>query len=422
MIRCSRLAFVLFLVLAACSGREGNQTSEGVQEASASEAAGETVRIVLFNIRELKTEKLLAVDDQGSGTHPQALAAARVVQRLQPDVLVVQEIDHDYSAADEGLDLNARRWRENYLVHGDEPLALPHTFAAPNNTGVLTGLDLNGDGTAAREADRGDRRHGDDAFGFGRYPGEFSMAVLSKYPIVVDEARTFQKFLWKDLPGNHLPVGYYSEDAVTIFRLSSKSHWDLPIEVDGRRLHLLVSHPTPQGFDGDEDKNGRRNFDEIKLWAAYLDGETSLYDDKGGRGGYVGAAPFLIVGDLNAAPPHPGQAEGGPFGPVPYDGKYSIQQLLEHPRVQDSGSWTTSRGALLHKTDAPRAAGPPAYPERSTAVFGDGVRIDYLLPSRNLEIVGGGVFWPDPSEDPEGAQWAEQASDHRAVWLDVRLP
>ena len=53
--------------------------------------------------------------------------------------------------------------------------------------------------------------------------------------------------------------------------------------------------------------------------------------------------------------------------------------------------------------------------------IGDGARIDYILPSTDLEIVAGGVFWPTPEEDPEGARWADEASDHRLVWLDVAL-
>ncbi len=39
-------------------------------------------------------------------------------------------------------------------------------------------------------------------------------------------------------------------------RLSSKSHWDVPINVNGRVLHVLASHPTPPVFDGPEDRNG----------------------------------------------------------------------------------------------------------------------------------------------------------------------
>ncbi len=401
-----------------------------------------TVRIALFNIRELEMEKILDVDEQGHGRNPQALAAARIIRRVRPDILVLNEIDHDYGASGSGLDSSARRFRDRYLSQvsqvspvgqNSDPLELPYSFAAANNTGLLSGLDLDGDGRTATDADRGSRAHGNDSWGYGTYPGEYSMAVLSRFPIRDRDIRTFQKLLWKDLPGHHMPAGHFTAEVADSLRLSSKSHWDVPIEIDGRLLHLFVSHPTPQGFDGAEDKNGRRNFDEIKLWTEYLDDSAVLEDDQGRVGSYRSADPFVVIGDLNAKPLPPAgsrepetDSDGSPVPDNPfrtsiYDGKPAIDQLLHHPRIQDSGPFMTSSGGLTHNTKTPRAPGPPGFPERSTSVFGEGARVDYILPSIDLEILSGGVFWPDPQEDPEAARWAEEASDHRLVWLDLAL-
>ena len=52
--------------------------------------------------------------------------------------------------------------------------------------------------------------YGDDSFGFGAFPGQFGMAVYSRYPIDFRHIRTFQNFLWKDMPGAGLP-----DDAAT---------------------------------------------------------------------------------------------------------------------------------------------------------------------------------------------------------------
>ena len=61
--------------------------------------------------------------------------------------------------------------------------------------------------------------------------------------------------------------------------------------------------------------------------------------------------------------------------------------------------------------------GNPAF---DTADFNDkytgNMRIDYVLPSANLEVVGCGVFWP--GEDEPGHDLIE-VSDHRLVWLDI---
>ena len=96
-----------------------------------------------------------------------------------------------------------------------------------------------------------------DSFGFGFFPGQYGMAVLSMYPIDYANVRTFQHFKWKDMPGALLPddpstpepADWYSPDELDVFRLSSKSHWDVPIQIDGKTVHFLISHPTPPVFD-----------------------------------------------------------------------------------------------------------------------------------------------------------------------------
>ncbi len=96
-----------------------------------------------------------------------------------------------------------------------------------------------------------------DAFGFGRFPGQYGMVVLSKYPIQQDAVRTFQKLLWKDMPDALLPevrvmVAYSHTTASSNGRVSasSKSHCDVPISIGTRTLHFLISHPTPPPLMG----------------------------------------------------------------------------------------------------------------------------------------------------------------------------
>jgi hypothetical protein len=90
-----------------------------------------------------------------------------------------------------------------------------------------------------------------------------------------------------------------------------------------------------------------------------------------------------------------------------------MRQLLDLPRVVDP----LPTGAGSAGDDLP---GPPRFPERRTTGFG---RIDYVLPSRELDVLDSGVFWPaagDPLrrlvEDPD------PASDHHLVWVDLLLP
>src|SRR4029450_9530338 len=132
----------------------------------------------------------------------------------------------------------------------------------------------------------------------------------------------FQHFLWKDMPGALLPddpntaapADWYSPEELDVFRLSSKSHWDIPVEVGGNTVHVLASHPTPPTFDGVEDRNGLRNHDEIRFWADYVTpGKTSryIYDDEGGTGGLKPGEAFVVLGDQNADPPRGGARRAG---------------------------------------------------------------------------------------------------------------
>ncbi len=62
-------------------------------------------------------------------------------------------------------------------------------------------------------------------------------------------------------------------------RLSSKSHWYVPIEVGKKTVHFLVSDPTPPVFDGPEDRNGTQNHDEMRFWADYVGPSASAESD-----------------------------------------------------------------------------------------------------------------------------------------------
>ena len=361
-----------------------------------------------------------AVDDQ---YRRQAKNVAEVVQRVRPDVLLVNEFDPlDNAAADPGPE---DLFRDNFLEvsqNGARPIEYPYAFIAPSNTGVPSGKDLDNSGGAPGGPN--------DAFGFGFFPGQFGLVVYSRYPIDYDSIRTFQLFKWKDMPGNLIPTPFYSPDEVDVLRLSSKSHWDVPVEIGGKTVHFLVSHPTPPVFDGTEDRNGRRNHDEIRFWADYVSpGKAGyIYDDSGISGGLKPGELFVIAGDQNSDPLDGDSIPG------------SIQQLTEHPLV--NGKLTPeSAGAV----EASALQGVANLSHRSdqtfdTADFADtapgNLRADYVLPRKSLQLVDAGVFWPLQS-DPLfrltgvftpgvpgtwGLVGGFPTSDHRSVWIDVSVP
>jgi 3-phytase/alkaline phosphatase D len=215
---------------------------------------------------------------------------------------------------------------------------------------------------------------------------------------------------------------FYSSEEINALRLSSKNHVDVTVQINGQEVHFLTAHPTPPVFDGTEDRNGKRNHDEIRFWNDYIAGESYIYDDHGGMGGLPNGAMFVIAGDYNADP-NDGDA---------YD--FAIRQFLENPSINTSLTPSSAGGAEspLHQNGInPSHISPPSH---DTADFADtapgNLRADYVLPSMNLPLMGGGVFWPtsDSIDFPLVGTFGNPnlfsgfpTSDHRAVWVDVNV-
>ncbi len=378
-------------------------------------------RFATFNASLNRATEGALISDLSTTANAQARTIAEIIQRSQPDVVLINEFDFDANGT------AARLFQENYLgraQNGAAPVTYPYVFSAPSNTGTASGFDLDNNGSAVTTP--GTPGYGNDAFGFGDFPGQYGMLLLSKYPIVEDQVRTFQKFLWKDMPGALLPDDpataaandFYSAEELEAFRLSSKSHWDIPVLIDGEIVHVLASHPTPPTFDGAEDRNGLRNHDEIRFWADYVTpGEGGyIYDDASQYGGLGSGQRFVIVGDQNADP---------------FDGDSAanaIQQLLGNPHI-DSALTPTSAGAVeaaaLQGGANADHLGNPVY---DTADFADtapgNLRADYVLPSTfGFAVEDAKVFWPT-TDDPLSrltGKYPFPSSDHRLVYVDAEL-
>lgn len=377
------------------------------------EPSNQMIRIATYNVSLYDKAPGLVRDRLADGTDRQAAKIAAVIQTVRPDILLVNEIDYD-----EGGE-TAKLFADKFLAQsqrGLDPIDYPFVYAAPSNTGIDSMLDLNGDGKTGNPT---------DAWGFGTYPGQYSFAVLSRFPINETAIRTFQKFLWRDFPDAKKPIDpktgqpHYPSEVWDSLRLSSKNHVDVPIQIGKETVHLLASHPTPPVFDGPEDRNGNRNHDEVCFWNHYISVQQDkgvsfrsakkrenaafaerkatnktqwLTDDQGRSGGIDSEAFFVVAGDLNT-------------DPTAGDSKQAaIIELIGNDRVADA---------------KPTRTGNPS--SQTTASFGPRreMRIDYVLPSSNFKVTGSGVFWPAKS-DPDYELIT--ATDHRMVWIEVQLP
>lgn len=332
-------------------------------------APAEILRVATWNVGLDRQGPGILLRDILRGEDAQIDAVAQVIARTAPDILVLQKVDYDH-------DLHAlRALRDRLAADGQR---FDHIFAGRPNSGMPTGLDMDGDGR------RGNER---DAQGYGAFSGQGGMAILSAFPIDADAVQDFSTLLWRDLPGALLPVReggapFPSAEAQDIQRLSYTAHWVVPVRLPSGVLHLMAFHATPPVFDGPEDANGRRNHDEIRFWQHYFDGAFGPAPD----------ARFLVIGDANL---DPDESDGR---------RAAIRSLIGDPRLQDPRPAHAGPGPP-HATVDWEQTGPR--------------RVSYILPSIDLDVAGAGIHWPP--QETRARDLAVTANHHRLVWVDLAL-
>ena len=312
-------------------------------------AQAQSVRIATYNAELTRKGPGLLLRDIMRGEDDQIAAFRQLLIDVSPDIVALQ-----------GIDFDLRRTTLEALADdlASSGLNYPYRFANPPNAGQASGLDLNGNGRL------GDA---DDAHGFGRFNGMGGMAVLSRFPITLDAIEDYSALLWRNLPKNIYPMNgnipFGGKDVLASHRLSSRGHWIVPVQIpDVGTLNLMTFHATPPIYDGEEDRNGRRNHDEVAFWLDYLKNATAT-------------SLFVLTGTANV---DPDRGSGR---------KDAINALLAHPSLQDPFD------------DTPTADFAEPLP-------GD-LRVDYLLPSTGWRVLDHGmVHRPD-------------ASRHSLLWADI---
>ncbi|MEM8880834.1 MAG: endonuclease/exonuclease/phosphatase family protein [Pseudomonadota bacterium] len=302
--------------------------------------------------------------DIARGEDEQIAAIVDAVAAVDPDVLLLLGFDYDAGLA------ALTAFAESLAAAG---IDYPHRFAQRPNAGWPTGVDVDGDGQLAEPQ---------DAHGYGRFSGQGGMALLSRYQVSDTEARNFSDLLWRDLPGNRA-ADVIGPEVQDVLRLSTMAIWDIPVVIgDTHRLNVLAIHAGAPVFDGPEDRNGIRNEDETAFLLRYLDGWSP-------DGAGFAAQNFAVLGTLNVDPER-GEGRTG-----------ALRALLADPRLQDP---------------------EPQDPDGQTATTNwqepspGRLRVDYILPSSNLAVLGAGIH--GTAED----EAANLASGHRLVWMDIQLP
>lgn len=327
------------------------------------QSTAQSLRVATFTTELERKGPGLLLRDILNGKDPQVRGILAEIVAAQPDIIALQRFDWDQEA-------RTATAFQTALAQGDWPMRF--AYAPRPNTGVPTGLDVDGDGQSGRAK---------DAQGYGRFAGQRGLLLLSRYPFLEEDAKEYSHLLWADLPDSR---SLDPPALAAVQRLSSVAHLQIPVQVGDTTLQILSFHATPPVFDGPEDRNGRRNADEIEFWTKRL---TTL------------PKPFVLLANTNADP---------------FDGagiKPPMQDLLSHPDIQDPRP--SSEGAA--QAANPNHHGPAKY---DTVDWPDptpgNLRVSYVLPSRDLRVTNAGVNWK-PSRD-------DYPSRHRLVWVDITLP
>lgn len=336
-------------------------------------AAAEPLRVGVYNVELDRKGPGLLLRDILKGAED-TLAVGRIIAHVSPDILLLTRFDYDHG-------LVALSAFNNTL--GEH--AYPYVFACRPNGGIPTGVDIDRDGRTGEP---------EDAQSFGQFSGQNGMAILSRFPIDLAGARDFSAMLWRDLPGARLPKDgdnpFWGDDVLDVQRLSTVGHWDVPVLINDRALHLWAFHASPPVFDGPEDRNGLRAADEVRFWQVYL--EDALTDTHSG--------PFVILGTSNI---DPNKGDGH---------RADMAALLNDPRVRD---------LRPRSLGAAEVGDPNDTVDWSQPKEPGNLRVDYVLPDAGLDVTGAGVFWPG-FDDPLAGLLGEAgrgASRHRLVWVDL---
>ena len=310
-------------------------------------AIAEPVRVATFNTGLSRDGPGLLLRDIHR-RDPQVLAVAQVIAAAGPDVILLQDVDYDARLT------TAKALRNRIAEAGQD---FPHIFAFAPNTGVPTGVDLNGDGRSFGP---------EDAVGYGKYAGQGGMVLLSRLPVI--GATDLSAQIWSDWAGaDPVAISAAWGNAAGTLPIASVGQWLVSLALpSGQHLTLLAFHATPPVFDGPEDRNGLRNQDQLLFLSELAQGIKGH---------------FVVLGDANNDPKN---GEGR---------KHAINALLAHRRLQDP------------------------LPDTVTADWSElglgWMRVDYVLPSGTLQVVGAGQH---------SGPIAEQASRHRLTWVDIELP
>ena len=225
------------------------------------------INVVHRNIKELESSKL-------NKENHQIKAVRKILNNFSFNILSINELQYDTKDVPnerfKSVGRNAERFAE---LIGKDPFEHAISFTQANTGNKAKHVNYNYATKMTKKA-----RKLADQDNFGLFPGQYSTAMISEFPIKSEvvlknlkwrefnKSVSFSKFRRSN--GRRIP---------TTIQLFDKSFTDSVIEVDGHDVHIITLHTVPSyHFGNKKTPNYERNKDQLRFLEWYLTGGTDI--------------------------------------------------------------------------------------------------------------------------------------------------
>lgn len=242
--------------------------------------AARQVRVATFDVNLRGQQPGALAADLAGGGNLNAERVAKSIQQADADIVLLTGFDADETAA--------RTLNDEYLLHpqdDERAVDYPYVYAGPSNKGAPSGADLDKDKVVGGPG---------DAWGYGDFPGQGSMVLLSKHPIDEDRVQTVTKQRWSQVPGNSISEAGLSGAIAQAMPVMESGLWDVPVEVAGSTVRIIAV----QADHGEDPVSYAvpRHRDQLRVVGDWVSGAAYLQDDEDWPA--VATEPYVVLGEL----------------------------------------------------------------------------------------------------------------------------
>jgi len=217
--------------------------------------------------------------------------------------------------------------------------------------------------------------HADDV-NFGTLPGQLSTGAAFNHKII--NQKIYTDLLWKDFNPSVDFSRFETFSGAGIpeeMKLFDKSFSDITLDVGGKSLRLILLHAAPSfNFGKPKSINGFRNAEQLRFLEWYVTGETDHTVNISSINPLQKSDYYIIVGDLN----------------VDINNRDSEGSIVLKRIIEKSAPWM-SPTEMTFTNEATHFAPNPFR-----------LILDYIIVSKNIEILKGKVIYPNFTRDELG--------------------